>query len=538
MRDYFQPAPCLPEQVAIPGELPLREKVSAQSVAKGPKQIDATKTESELRQYREAEPRQYSSRELPLPRPKVLLGAPETKLRPCSKESLLPRPEALPRASGPELRQPSEESPLPSPEALPRASESSRANARKPRYAAVTSVAENALKEAIETIEANNALVKLARHQCAAVEAKSAETAKANALLRNYLAQVQVRAARNQRLPATEDPRLCTRVRGVDIGDMSTATLLRDDPPTRERRVTQEDETSEAPAVQHSCLFALAGSAHDNGKDSAESVAKTGINKDARKHIQQGKTRAAEAAGPTGQLDAKITGERAKVTSEFAASSSSVLPTHLPPRHHAEETSSAGARPTAEVAHQESNNSRKTEARAVLEGSSVQTPDAKEKEKDAVVVASDCQNTHHLEREDLEENARSFAGARPKDARSRRSEERVRRTSDAGIKSVQASIVAEFASIRLHLSQQYAGQLAMAARESVRTADAMGSLARRVSVLEEWKDNRLRIECSNARECHVETTHRIAAMRSRNSLRMARLEAFKMVAAKTNAPRE
>lgn len=457
----------------------------------------------------------------------------ETTLQPeDGKESMLPLgPKTLPRASGScakarvaryaasktdaEVAQDNagRGSMFRRPKTQPRGS-GFRAKVRAARYAAAKRAAEKVLKDAMEAIEIhNNALVELARYQCAEVEAKTAENEQANALLHNclFIAKVHTQAStRNHHLPTTENSRLCTRVREVDIGVMSSTiaserhrSFLHDDDidsrqanrpgslfhagqsterePDGVQRFSEQEMTAAAPKIRHACPSALQlTSAHDS-RDTAEPVSETDI------------------------VDAKRTAERTQATAEFAAAA-------LPPRY-AEKNTATVACGTAREAHQEENNHRTQEARDVLGGSSFLEREAKEKDA-MMVVASDCRKTHlgYLKRQKVfEQNAW--------------------RVADTGIKSSRALIAAEFASIRLHLSQQHAAQLALAARATAKTSDAMGSLTRRVSVLEEeWKDDRQRMEGNSLEEdCHADTTCRIAAMRSRNNARTAaRLGALKM----------
>lgn len=570
------------------------ENLSVQDLSREPKRVDATNTEAELLPQDSTESllqesaflRQDSSRESLLlpPHRKYLpeeasksratvraarhtVAKIEAEVRQDSRKSLLPScsialpkeasktQEATVRVARPsaaktkaEVRQDNSRESLllllrsPRPETPPRTTpeRQPRAKTRRKmvRYAAAKIAAEKVLKDAMETIEIhninnNNALVKLARHQCAEVEAKTAEIEHANTLLHNRLAKVQVRAAAAARdyRPATEDSQLFgTRVGEVDVeATSSTVTNERqhrgffhdDDVESRQqvyrpgcmfhvgksaeiepcgvRRLSEQEKTAAVaaaaasaaavPAVQHSCISAMFASSTRNGRDVAE-----------------------PAAG-TVTTDAKTTAERAKVTS---AENAAVLP------RHAAEKNTAVARPTARVAHQESYYGRTNETRTVLENSLFQETEAKEKKDAMMVVASDCRNTHlvYLKRK------KAF-------------EEKAWKVADAGMRSARASIAAEFASIQLHLHRQHAAQLAKEARATAKTTDEMGKLARRVSMLEQWKDDRLKMEEEdNALEedCRaVETACRIAALRSRNNVRTAaRLESFEKVAAKNN----
>lgn len=500
-----QPGACrADDRVAIiSGQLQRQENLLVQGVAGEPKQVAPTKSAVELL-------RQDSKGSLLLTHPETMPRASESRAKARETRCAASQTEA-------EVRQDSTRrgSLLPRAKTLPRTSKS-RAKARAARYAAAKGAAEKVLKEALEAIEIhNNASVKLAQHQCAEVEAKTAENEQANALLHNrlFIAKVQTQAsARNHHLPATEGSRLCTRAREVDIG--ATSTVAREgyggsfhdkdvgsrqqvnrpesifhagqsaerEPDGVQRLSEQEETVAPPPEAQHSSLSALLlASAHD-GRDAA-----------------------AEPATETVIVDAKSAAERARETAEFAAAA-------LPPRYAEENTAAAVARETGRVARQESDH-RTKEARAVLSGSSSLERDAKEKDA-MMMVASDCRKRHlvYLKRQNkFEENAW--------------------RVADAGMKSARASIAAEFASIRLHLSQQHAAQLAVAARATAKTSDAMGSLMRRVSVLdEERKDDRWRAEDSSlpVEDCHAETACRIAAMRSRNNARTAaRLGALK-----------
>lgn len=475
------------DRAAIPGPLLRQETLLLKGMAREPKQEAAIKTMTELRREDSKESR------LP-PRLETLPGASESRANAASKTeadvthdsagkgSMLRRPKTQPRGSG------------------------SRAKARAARYAAAKRAAEKVLKDAMEAIEIhNNALVELARHQCAEVEVKTAENEQASALLHNRLLISKVHteaSARNHHIPTTENPRLCTRVREVRIGAMSSAVaserhrgfLHGDDIDSRQvirsgslfrarqsaeresdgaRRLSGQEETATAPEVQLACLSALQlVSAHD-GRDTAEPAAEMDI------------------------VDAKRAAERTQVAAEFAA-------TALSPRY-AKENTAAVARATTGVAHQEEIDHRTKEARDVLGGSSFLERDAKE--KDAMkAVASDCRKTHlgYLKRQ------KAF-------------EQSAWRVADTGMKSARALIAAEFASIRLHLSQQHAAQLAFAARATAKTSDVMDSLTRRVSVLEEeGKDDRRRMGDSSLEEdCHAEAICRIAAMRSRKNARTA-----------------
>ena len=492
-----QPGSCRADRVATSGQLLRQQNLSVQGVTTESKQEAAVQKEAELL-------RQDSKESLLPPRPKTPPRASESRTKARVARYAASKTEA-------EIRQKSRGSLLARSKTSPRTSES-RAKARVARYAAAKGAAEKAFKDAMEVIGIhNNVLVKLARHQCAEVEVKTAENERANALLHNRLliADVKTRAAaQNHHLPDTEDFLLCTRVGEVDTGAMPTVTSERhrgfshdDDvdsvnrpgsffpaeqpaklePNGIQRLSPQQNTTAAAPEAQHAVLSALLLASAHNGRDAAEPAAET-IN-----------------------IEAKRAAERAQIMAE--------LFTATPPRH-VKGNSTTVAHTTAQAAHQEGDYKTK-EARTVLDGSSFQEPDAKE--KDAMVVASDCWNMHlvYLKRKAFEENAW--------------------RVADAGIKSARASIAAEFASIQLNLRQQHATQLAREERATAKTTDTIGALTRRVSVLEEWKDDQRRIEDDSLEDCHTETACRIEAMRSRNNVRTAaRLEAFKKVAGKTN----
>lgn len=500
-----QPGACRADNrvATISGQLLRQENLLAQGVAREPRQVAPIKSAVGLL-------RQDSKNSMLPTRPKTMPRASESRAEARETRCAASQTEA-------EVRQDSTRrgSLLPHPKTLPGRSKS-RAKARATRYAAAKGAAEKVLKDALEAIEIHNrASVKLAQHQCAEVEAKTAENEQANFLLHNRLliAKVQTQASGgNHHPPATEISRLCTRAREVDIEATSTVAKERyggffldndvglrqqvnrsgnifhagkstEREPDGVQRLSEQEETVAAPPeAQHACLSALLlAGAHD------------------------GRGAAAEPATETVIVDAKRAAERARETTEFAAAA-------LPPRYAEENAAAAVARATGRVARQESDH-RTKEARVMLGGSSFLERDAKEKDA-MMMVASDCRKRHlvYLKRQNkFEENAW--------------------RVADAGMKSARASIAAEFASIRLHLSQQHAAQLAVAARATAKTSDAMGSLMRRVSVLEEErKDDRWRAEDSSlpVEDCHAETACRIAAMRSRNNARTAaRLGALK-----------